>query len=69
MTNEQVSVDWLACSGRGVCAELLPERITLDEWGFPLIDPAPIPASLQRFAKRAVQACPTRALRLTPTDA
>ena len=26
------------CAGRGICAELLPERITLDDWGYPIID-------------------------------
>ncbi|MDQ1484657.1 MAG: ferredoxin, partial [Actinomycetota bacterium] len=37
-----VTVDWTACDGRGLCAELLPERITLDEWGFPIIDRAEV---------------------------
>jgi ferredoxin len=31
-----VAVDWVACDGRGLCAELLPERITQDEWGYPV---------------------------------
>jgi hypothetical protein len=30
----------------GMCAELLPERITLDEWGYPLIDEEPCRASV-----------------------
>ncbi len=47
-----------------MCAELLPERITLDEWGYPLIDPEPLPPSLIEHAQRAVQACPTFALML-----
>ncbi len=64
----RVRVDWTVCKGRGVCAELLPERITLDEWGFPLIDPSPIPPGVLGFARRAVTACPTRALSLTPAD-
>jgi ferredoxin len=45
-----------------MCAELLPERITLDDWGYPLIDDRPVPAALLDHAKRAAQACPTFAL-------
>ena len=37
-----MKVDMIACDGRGVCAELLPERISLDDWGYPMIDPEPI---------------------------
>jgi len=47
-----------------MCAELLPEWITLDEWGYPLIDEQPLPASLLDHARRAAQACPTFALLL-----
>jgi ferredoxin len=41
--------------------------VTVDDWGFPLIDPTPIPASLERHARRAVSECPTCALRLAIT--
>ena len=47
-----------------MCAELLPERIALDEWGFPLIDAAGVPQELLRRAHAAAAACPARALRL-----
>jgi len=57
-------VNPIACDGRGICAELFPERITLDDWGYPIIDPGPIPASLEAHARRAVAGCPTLALRL-----
>ena len=33
----RLRVNPIACSGHGVCAELLPELITLDEWGYPVI--------------------------------
>jgi ferredoxin len=62
----RMRVDMIACDGRGVCAELFPERISLDDWGFPIIDAAPIDASLMAHAKRAVAACPLLALRLEP---
>ncbi|WP_194911789.1 ferredoxin [Catenulispora rubra] len=58
------SVDWTACQGHGGCADLLPELITLDEWGYPLIRGGPIPADAQRRARKAVSECPTLALRL-----
>ena len=33
----RVHVDWTRCDGHGACAELLPELLTTDEWGFPLV--------------------------------
>jgi ferredoxin len=64
-----IKVDPIACDGRGVCAELFPERITLDEWGFPIIDATPIEAHLMAHAKRSVNACPVLALWLEPAPA
>jgi ferredoxin len=57
-------VDPIACDGHGLCAELFPERISLDEWGFPIVDGEEISSKLERHAKRAVAACPMKALRL-----
>jgi len=57
-------VNPIACDGHGLCAELLPERITLDDWGYPVVDSEPIPAALEPHARRAVAACPTLALLL-----
>jgi ferredoxin len=54
----------IACEAHGMCAELLPERITLDEWGYPLIDNEPVRGSVLDHARRAAQACPTFALLL-----
>ena len=62
-------VDPIACDGRGLCAELFPERITLDDWGYPLIDPTPIPGGLERHARDAVAECPKCALRLVAAEA
>ena len=58
----RLKVNPIACEAHGMCAELLPERITLDEWGYPLIDGRPLEPSLLDHAKRAAQACPTFAL-------
>jgi len=60
----RVGVDWIGCKGHGLCAELLPERITLDDWGYPIIDPRPIPPELEAHARLAADACPTLALLL-----
>ena len=59
-----LSVDPIACDGHGLCAELFPERVDLDDWGYPILDPRPVPSALEKHARRAVAACPTRALRL-----
>ncbi len=60
----RIRVDPVACDAYGYCAELLPERITLDEWGYPIVDGAPIDAELLELARRAVAECPRRALEL-----
>jgi len=61
---EKLLVNPIECEGHGVCAELLPEMITLDEWGYPIVDGRPLPPGLERDARAAVSACPTLALRL-----
>jgi ferredoxin len=60
----RLEVDPIACDGHGLCAQLLPERITLDDWGFPIVDPTPVGPGLAPHARRAVNACPVLALRL-----
>ena len=60
----RLSVDPIACTGHGLCAELFPEAITLDDWDYPIVADGPIPSGLMAHAKRAVAACPTLALRL-----
>ncbi len=61
----KLAVNWIHCKRHGLCAELFPERITLDEWGYPILDPTPIPPELEGHARRAADACPTLALILT----
>ena len=57
-------VNPIACVGHGICAELLPELIEIDEWGYPIVDKRPVPPWLEREAHRAVAACPVLALTL-----
>jgi ferredoxin len=59
--------DPVACTGHGLCADLLPERIELDEWGYPFIL-GDVPPGLARHARRAVRACPALALQLQRAD-
>ena len=61
-------VDPIVCDGHGLCAELLPELIELDDWGYPILRSAAVPRELAAYARRAVVACPVLALKLTPTE-
>ncbi len=62
----KLEVNPITCVGHGICAELLPERIRLDPWGYPIIDPTPIPERLEGHVRRAVANCPTLALLWRP---
>lgn len=63
MSRQLLRVDWPSCRARGLCAELLPEVISLDEWGYPVVS-TEIDEDLVRLAREAVTACPHLALRL-----
>lgn len=65
MKRVRLRVNPIACDAHGVCAELFPERVRLDDWGYPIIDDEPIPHALMKHARRAVQNCPRLALLLT----
>ncbi len=60
----RLRVDPVACDGRGLCAELIPEMIILDDWGFPVIRDADVPTALHALAADAVRLCPRLALHL-----
>jgi ferredoxin len=62
--SHRLRVDPIRCDGHGLCAELFPERVRADDWGYPIIDAAPLDQGLLPLARRAVAACPVRALRL-----
>jgi ferredoxin len=59
-----LQVDRIRCDGYGMCAELLPELIELDDWGYPIVRPDAVPDDLLGLARRAVDVCPVLALRL-----
>jgi ferredoxin len=60
----RLRVNPITCDAHGLCIELLPELITSDPWGYPIIEPGPVPAELRSLARRAVAACPALALLL-----
>ena len=57
-----IRVNPIACDAHGLCVELLPELIRLDDWGYPIIDESTVPPSLVGLAWMAADTCPTLAL-------
>jgi ferredoxin len=62
----RLRVDPIGCDGHSVCAELLPEWIRLDDWGYPIVRADVVPPELLDHARWAVANCPALALRLEP---
>jgi ferredoxin len=60
----RIRVDPIACTGHGICAELLPDLIRLDDWGYPIIEDVPVDPRDDPDIRRAITACPALALRL-----
>ena len=63
----RLHVDWTRCDGHGACAELLPELLETDDWGFPISrtgerDPQ-VPPHLAEHARHAERSCPLMALK------
>ncbi len=59
----RLRVDWPSCRARGLCHELLPEVVDLDEWGYPIVT-GEVTDELLADARTAVRMCPRLALRL-----
>jgi ferredoxin len=60
-------VNPILCDGFGHCAELAPDLVHLDEWGYPIIATQPVPLtnlSALESARYAVRGCPRQALRI-----
>ncbi|BDO42998.1 ferredoxin [Cellulomonas sp. NTE-D12] len=58
----RLRVDPVACAGVGLCAQLADRSVTLDRWGYPVLAGELEPGAATRQARRAVRACPRRAL-------
>lgn len=57
-------VNPVACEAVGLCAHLAPDLVVLDRWGYPITSDEPVSADRLPAARRAVKACPRRALML-----
>lgn len=64
----RLRVNPIMCDGHGLCADLLPEMIRLDDWGYPILDAPDVSPDLLALARRAADACPTLALLLDEPD-
>lgn len=64
MNKPALTLDAARCDGVSICALVAPDLVTLDRWGFPVIDEG-ADASLVRQARAAAKACPHRAMRAT----
>jgi len=64
----QIAVDRIRCDGRGLCAELVPELIHLDDWGYPIIASGPVPDPHMSHVQKAVASCPVLALALRQAE-
>jgi ferredoxin len=65
--SKRLRVNPILCEAHGVCAELLPELISRDPWGYPILAPGPVPPGLESLARRTVTSCPALALLLEPS--
>jgi ferredoxin len=61
---QSIRIDRIRCDGFGMCAELLPELVELDDWGYPIVRIGVVPGDLLPLARRAVDVCPVLAFRL-----
>ncbi len=65
----RLRVDWILCDGYGLCGDLLPDLIELDEWRYPIVRPAPVDTTRLHEAQRAADCCPMKALHLDSVPA
>jgi ferredoxin len=64
----RLRVNPITCTAHGMCAELLPEVIELDPWGYPILLTPIVPPGVLDHARRAVDACPKLALLMDEVD-
>jgi ferredoxin len=62
-----LQVNPILCDGFGHCGELAPELVKMDEWGYPIINPEPVPfanSGAYESARYAERGCPRQAMRI-----
>lgn len=62
-----VRINPIACEAHGLCVELLPELLRVDDWGYPMLDTPAVPPALESLARKAESACPTLAIVIEET--
>ena len=60
----RLRVDWIKCDGYGLCSDMAPDVISLDDWRYPIVPAGPIDRSLLHETQRAVDCCPMKAIML-----
>lgn len=61
-TETSIAIDPTRCDAFGYCAELVPELIGVDEWGYPVLRSGEVPPWLAERAREAARQCPRRAV-------
>jgi NADH:ubiquinone oxidoreductase subunit F (NADH-binding)/ferredoxin len=64
-----LEVDWTRCAAHGLCGQVAPDIVRMDQNGFPIIADADLPFRLTSQAREAVDKCPALALRLSESEA
>lgn len=62
----RLRVDWIRCDGYGLCGDLAPDLIELDEWRYPILRAGALDSWERDEAQRAVDCCPMKALIIEP---
>jgi ferredoxin len=65
----RLRVDWIRCDGYGLCGDLVPDLIQLDEWRYPILPAGPVNRGRLHDVQRAIDCCPMKALILEPVPA
>ena len=58
----RLRVNPILCNGYGYCAEIVPELIARDDWGFPIVSSRALDGGTLPLVRRAVATCPRQAL-------
>jgi ferredoxin len=60
----RLKVDWILCDGYGLCGDLVPDLIELDDWRYPILSAEALDGERLNEAQRAIDCCPMKALKL-----
>ncbi|NJD29051.1 MAG: ferredoxin [Chloroflexi bacterium] len=66
--DRELRVDWIACEAFGMCHDLAPDLVALDDWGYPILPSPSEVAARAGDVQRIIDCCPARALSLVRRD-